>query len=84
MVEHFTSGPCLALELRGAPETVVPSFRELCGPADPDIARHIRPDTLRAAFGKNKVKNAVHCTDLPEDGVLESEFFFSILQKPSK
>lgn len=22
-------------------------------------------------FGKDKIKNAVHCTDLPEDGVLE-------------
>ena len=22
-------------------------------------------------FGKDKIKNAVHCTDLPDDGVLE-------------
>jgi nucleoside diphosphate kinase len=43
----------------------------MCGPSDPEIARHIRPNTLRAAFGKDKVKNAVHCTDLPEDGPLE-------------
>ena len=27
-----------------------------------------------------QVKNAVHCTDLPEDGVLEVEYFFKILQ----
>ena len=31
-------------------------------------------------FGKNKVKNGIHCTDLEEDGLLECEFFFSILQ----
>lgn len=80
MVEHYTSGPCIALELRGD-DAVVQSFREMCGPSDPEIARHIRPNTLRAAFGKNKVKNALHCTDLPEDGPLESEYFFSILQK---
>jgi hypothetical protein len=31
----------------------------------------LRPSTLRAKFGKTKVQNAVHCTDLPEDGLLE-------------
>jgi nucleoside-diphosphate kinase len=32
-------------------------------------------------FGKSKAKNGVHCTDLPEDGTLEVEYFFNILQK---
>jgi nucleoside-diphosphate kinase len=88
IVEHFTSGPSIALEVcfppnaeNGQNNNVVQALRELCGPSDPEIARHIRPNTLRAQFGQNKVKNAVHCTDLPEDGVLESEFFFSILQR---
>jgi len=89
MVEHYTAGPSLAIEVRTPQESpnsnginnTVAKFRELVGPSDPEIARHIRPNTLRAKFGQNKVKNAVHCTDLPEDGVLESEFFFSILQK---
>jgi nucleoside-diphosphate kinase len=31
----------------------------------------LRPRTLRALFGVDKVQNAVHCTDLPEDGLLE-------------
>mgnify|MGYP001451422081 CR=1 FL=1 len=31
--------------------------------------------------GESKVKNAVHCTDLPEDGPLEVEYFFGILQQ---
>lgn len=79
-VEQFSSGPCIALEVCGDAD-VVTKFREFCGPNDPEVARHIRPSTLRAEFGQDKVKNAVHCTDLPEDGVLESEYFFSILQK---
>lgn len=32
-------------------------------------------------FGQDKVKNAVHCTDLPEDGALESGFFFETVQQ---
>ena len=42
-----------------------------------EIARHLRPRTLRARFGKNKVQNAVHCTDLPEDGLLEVIFYIT-------
>jgi nucleoside-diphosphate kinase len=53
----------------------------LAGPADPEIAKNLRLHTLRARFGIDKAQNAVHCTDLPEDGTLESEYFFSILQK---
>lgn len=58
----------------------VKSFRDLCGPHDPEIARTLRPNTLRAKFGIDRVKNAIHCTDLPEDGILEVEYFFNILQ----
>ncbi|XP_037554217.1 nucleoside diphosphate kinase 7 isoform X1 [Nematolebias whitei] len=77
MVTQLCSGPCMVLEIHGtdAPKT----FREFCGPADPEIARHLRPNTLRALYGKDKVRNAVHCTDLPEDGVLEVQYFFKIL-----
>uniref|UniRef100_A0A8C9VEW7 Nucleoside diphosphate kinase homolog 7 n=1 Tax=Scleropages formosus TaxID=113540 RepID=A0A8C9VEW7_SCLFO len=69
MVAELWSGPCMALEIHGT--DVAKRFREFCGPADPEIARHLRPNTLRALYGKNKVQNAVHCTDLPDDGVLE-------------
>lgn len=36
-----------------------------------DIARYLRPNTIRAKFGINSIKNAIHCTDLPEDVPLE-------------
>lgn len=78
LVEHLTTGPCIVLEIRQ--EDVVPSFRKLCGPHDPEIAKTLRPETIRARFGEDRVCNAVHCTDLPEDGVIECEYFFSILQ----
>uniref|UniRef100_A0A672RSM3 Nucleoside diphosphate kinase homolog 7 n=1 Tax=Sinocyclocheilus grahami TaxID=75366 RepID=A0A672RSM3_SINGR len=76
MVDELCSGPCMALEIHAtdSPRT----FRDFCGPADPEIARHLRPTTLRALYGKNKVQNAVHCTDLPEDGILEVISVFAV------
>lgn len=81
MSDELTSGPCIAFEVAdrdGGPE-IVEAFRELCGPADPELARVLRPKSIRAQFGLNKIKNAIHCTDLAEDGQLEVEYFFSIL-----
>ncbi|XP_054644670.1 nucleoside diphosphate kinase 7 [Dunckerocampus dactyliophorus] len=77
MVTELSLGPCMVLEIHGT--DVAKTFREFCGPADPEIARHLRPTTLRALYGTDKVKNAVHCTDLPEDAVLEVQYFFKIL-----
>ncbi|KAK6195667.1 hypothetical protein SNE40_001049 [Patella caerulea] len=79
MVAELTSGPCIALEIRA--QDAAKSFREMAGPADPEIARHLRPRTLRALFGSDKIRNAVHCTDLPEDGNMEVEYFFKILEQ---
>ncbi|KAJ8604433.1 hypothetical protein CTAYLR_000884 [Chrysophaeum taylorii] len=77
-VQHLALGPCLALELQGA--GVVKQFRHLCGPWDLEFAKELRPDSIRAKFGHTTVKNAVHCTDLPDDGELESKYFFQVLQ----
>lgn len=77
MVDEMTSGPCIALEVRQ--ENAVQSFRQIVGPGDPEIARALRPTSIRAKHGVNRVRNAVHCTDLAEDGVLECQYFFQIL-----
>ncbi|NXE91013.1 NDK7 kinase, partial [Menura novaehollandiae] len=69
MVSELCSGPCIAMEIIQSEPSKV--FRDFCGPSDPELARHLRPGTLRAVFGKDKIQNAVHCTDLPEDGLLE-------------
>ncbi|ESO98810.1 hypothetical protein LOTGIDRAFT_187020 [Lottia gigantea] len=79
MVAELTSGSCIALEIRA--QDAPKKFREMAGPADPEIARHLRPRTIRALFGVDKVRNAVHCTDLPEDGIMEVEYFFKILEQ---
>lgn len=76
----YLDGPCVALEISGKSEDmdVHREFRLLTGPPG-QIAKQIRPHTLRARFGISRYRNAVHCTDLPEDTVLELEYFFKIL-----
>jgi len=59
----------------------VKELRKLVGPHDPEIAKNLRPKSLRAKYGIDRIRNAVHCTDLDEDGVLECEYFFSLLQQ---
>jgi nucleoside diphosphate kinase len=82
MVCELISGYLLALCLTYKDEKVsaVSTLRELCGPYDPEIAKTIRPNSIRAKFGKNKVCNAVHCTDLEEYNALEVDYFFKILK----
>lgn len=79
MINELSSGLCLAVEVRCEGEDAVTVLRDLCGPYDVEIARHLRPKTLRARLGRDAVHNCVHCTDLPEDGVLECQYFFDIL-----
>eukprot|EP00929_Paragymnodinium_shiwhaense_P011160 TRINITY_DN11659_c0_g1_i1.p1 TRINITY_DN11659_c0_g1~~TRINITY_DN11659_c0_g1_i1.p1 ORF type:complete len:378 (-),score=86.21 TRINITY_DN11659_c0_g1_i1:220-1353(-) len=77
IVYQMSNGPALVLEVRQ--QDAVNAFRKLVGPHDPEVAKHLRADTIRAQFGVDRVRNAVHCTDLPEDGLLEVEYFFNIL-----
>ena len=77
IITHLISGPIIALELRQ--DDVVNKLRALVGPHDPVIAKALRPHTFRALFGIDRVRNVCHCTDLPEDGVLECQYFFELV-----
>jgi len=82
MVKQLSSGLSLVMELKyeSSAKESVQKLREIVGPSDIEMARSVRPNSIRAKFGKNNDENAVHCTDLPEDGKLEVEYFFKILQ----
>lgn len=79
IVKQMCSGPVIAMEVRQ--ENAVDAFRQLVGPHDPEIARHLRPNTIRGQHGLDRVQNGVHCSDLAEDGLLEVEYFFKMLQE---
>ena len=72
-----SSGPVVVMEVRQ--DDCVQKLRKFCGPHDPVEAKGYNPESLRAKYGIDKIKNAVHCTDLVEDGLLECEYFFVLL-----
>ncbi len=76
MVDELCSGPVLAMEIC----CEVNEFRKDAGPFDVEVAKMLQPDTIRAKFGKDRIQNAIHCTDLPEESVNELSYFFDILR----
>lgn len=77
-VTELSSGPAVVMEVRG--DDVVNHVRELTGPYNPEIARVLWPSSLRAKLGVDAVRNAVHVTDISNDGPLECKFLFDILE----
>ena len=75
MVDSIVCGPVIAMEVRQ--NDCVKKLRALVGPHDPDIAKALRPNTIRAKFGKDCVYNAIHCTDLEEDATIECDYLFN-------
>lgn len=78
LIDGMSVGPIIALEVRGPPG-VVEQLREVCGPHDVDMARHLRPASLRARLGRDNANNGVHATDLEEDGEREVSYIFDTL-----
>lgn len=56
--KYLTSGPLLAIELLG--ENCIDRWRQLIGPKDSAKARKDAPTSLRACYGEDSIKNAVH------------------------
>ena len=83
MVAELCTGPCIALEVStDSPpqEGVVAGFKkQVAGPRDPVIAKELDTSSIRALFGTDKVRNAVHCTDLVDDTRIELNYMFQIL-----
>ncbi|NMC69506.1 MAG: nucleoside-diphosphate kinase [Myxococcales bacterium] len=71
LVAFMTSGPVVVLALEG--EDAIRRWRELMGATDPAQAA---PGTLRALYGEDVRRNAVHGSDGPETADRELSFFF--------
>ena len=78
LVEFMTSGPVVACVLEG--ENAIQRVREIIGPTDSEEARKTAPSSIRALFGTDKGKNAIHASDSEESASYEIPFIFSGLE----
>jgi nucleoside-diphosphate kinase len=75
LTDFMSQGPCLVMVL--AAEGAIPKWRQLMGATDPAQAVE---GTIRARFGTNVERNAVHGSDAPETAEFEIGYFFSALE----
>ena len=71
LLNFMTSGPAVPMVLER--ENAVCTLRGVVGATNPSEAAN---GTIRKTFGSNMQKNAVHASDSPENGAIESVFFF--------
>jgi nucleoside-diphosphate kinase len=76
LVEYMSSGPIVAVILEK--ENAVADFRTLIGATDPSKADE---GTIRKIYAKSIAANAVHGSDSDENAEIESDFFFSGLER---
>ncbi len=71
LVNFMTSDRCVPMVLEG--ENAIKKVREIIGATD---SRKAAPGTIRAQFGTDNSKNAVHASDSEESARFEINFFF--------
>jgi len=76
LVEFMSSGPIVAAILEK--ENAVAEFRKLIGATNPAQADE---GTIRKDFAASVGENAVHGSDSDENALIESNFFFSQLER---
>ena len=76
LVEFMSSGPIVAMILEK--ENAVEAFRNFIGATNPEQAAE---GTIRKLYGISLQQNAVHGSDSDENAAIESEFFFSQLER---
>lgn len=82
LITFMTSGPLRALILRK--KDAITAWRTLIGPTSVDNARDEAPSSIRARFGTDNTKNAVHGSDSPQSAATEVAFFFPNYTAPAQ
>ncbi|XP_028393484.1 thioredoxin domain-containing protein 3 homolog isoform X2 [Dendronephthya gigantea] len=74
LTDYMSSGQSTVLLLER--EDAVTGWRAMMGPTDPEEAREKAPDSIRAVFGKDICRNAVHgASNLDKAGQVIDELF---------
>eukprot|EP00793_Prasinoderma_coloniale_P007035 PRCOL_00006887-RA len=74
LVDFMSSSECHAMVLSGV--GAVRRWRALCGPTDPQEARDSAPSSLRALYGTDSLRNAVHASATVADATREIALLF--------
>ncbi|XP_073188975.1 thioredoxin domain-containing protein 3 isoform X3 [Lepidochelys kempii] len=74
LVNYMSEGPSMVMIL--TKENAVEEWRQLMGPADPDEAKESSPDSLRAQFAQDILRNAVHGSSNKEHALKSIEYVF--------
>jgi nucleoside-diphosphate kinase len=72
---------CTGMEL--VAEDAVTRFRDVIGPTNSQEAKATAPNTIRALYGSDSLRNAVHGSLTSSDYHRESEYFFSKTFQPT-
>ena len=72
LVAYMTSGPVVVGRIER--DSAVEHWRKVIGATDPQKADS---GTIRKLFGTDIESNAVHGSDSPANGVIETDFFFA-------
>ena len=76
LVEYMTSGPIVAATIEK--DNAVEDYRKLIGATNPEEAAE---GTIRNLYAESIAANAVHGSDSDENARIESDFFFSQLER---
>lgn len=76
LVDYMSGGPIVAAILEK--DNAVADYRKLIGATDPSKAEE---GTIRKLFAKSISANAVHGSDSDENAHIESDFFFSKMER---
>ncbi|XP_042313045.1 nucleoside diphosphate kinase 7-like [Sceloporus undulatus] len=74
LLEFITSGPVVALEILG--DEAISRWKNLLGPANSMVARTEAPNSIRALFGTDGIRNVAHGPDSFTSAAKELELFF--------
>ena len=76
LVEFMSSGPIVAMILEK--DNAVEGFRKLIGATNPEEAAE---GTIRKLYAESVQNNAVHGSDSDENAIIETDFFFSKIDR---
>ncbi|OPJ67374.1 thioredoxin domain-containing protein 3 [Patagioenas fasciata monilis] len=74
LLSSMTEGPSVIMVL--SKENAVEEWRQLMGPTDPEEAKNISPESIRAQFAQDILSNAVHGSSTKQQALENIQYIF--------